>query len=93
MSEKAYKYVACNACFVEERLETDFHARRRPVGWVEVTGDGVVIWDLCPACHKEVIAMLFAKERIDRIVERPRIDVDKIVGPCVTVRAGGEGEK
>lgn len=71
MSECTHRFVQCNGCFFEERLPSNSflaHANK-PEGWVRVEKhDGSELWDLCPKCFKEVAALLFAKERIDRVL-------------------------
>lgn len=76
MTVKEYSYVACNGCFTEQRMEEPgamFRGDRTPDGWVRVTAhDGTDLWDLCPACHKEVAVLLFDSKRIDRVLAERR---------------------
>lgn len=82
MSRKSYDYVSCNGCFKEQRLaerRTGFGTERcLPEGWIEtLTADGKHHWDLCESCLREVGAVLFAKERVSRVLAALNPDAAK----------------
>lgn len=78
---KSYDYAQCNGCFREDRLrERGIMSPRAelPEGWIETrSADGQHIWDLCASCVEEITALLFAKERISRVIEQNKAEAQK----------------